>query len=133
MADCLTDDELVLAYYGEGSPGQATQRSAHLAWCSTCVRRLRTLSADLDTIRTALSEPVAVVAQRPRRWRGLAVAAALAGLSVVGVTEIWIWHAARWMTAVASEVDPETSAFLDRVSSMLSTGDDPNGAGEDME
>jgi hypothetical protein len=128
MAECLTDDELVLLYYGEVRP-----RSGHLPSCPSCVARFQALSLDLETIRTVLTETAVVAPQRFRRWRGLAVAAALAGVSVLGVTEVWIWHAARWMTAVANQVDPETSAFLDRVSTMLSTGDDQSGGGEDQE
>jgi hypothetical protein len=128
MGECLSDDELVLVYYGEEK-----WRSEHLTRCLSCVARFRALSADLETIRTVLTETSAGVSPRSRRWRGLAIAAALAGVSVIGVTEVWIWHAARWMTAVASEVDPDTSAFLDRVSTMLSTGDDQITGGEDQE
>lgn len=125
MSTCLSDEELVLAYYGDASPAPG-----HLQTCLRCAGRYRLLASDLDTIRGILSQSQGEAGTRVRasgRWRAVAIAAAFAGLALVGVIEAWMWRGLPSITVTTEQVDPETVAFLDRVAGILSTFDDSAG------
>ncbi|HXW03976.1 MAG TPA: hypothetical protein VD833_01985 [Vicinamibacterales bacterium] len=60
MAAHLTDDDLVLHYYGEMPSGEERQAHAHLVECSAChesYRRLQRVLAIVDEAAVAIGEP----------------------------------------------------------------------------
>lgn len=68
MTTHFTNDELVLAYYGEPELGE---RSEHLAKCESCRRELKTLAGVLDQVTSAdPPEPAADYEQQV--WQRLA-------------------------------------------------------------
>ena len=123
MSQCLSDDDIAALALGEAD--EAARQ--HARACLACAARQRQAQRDLDAIASVLrARPDERPAVRRRRWAVPAVAAALAGVALaLAATELRAprEHAPA-PSAASHAVDAETSAFLDRVSAVLS-GDEP--------
>lgn len=112
MTRHLTDEELLLDFYGEGTTADRAQVEAHLAQCDECRvldRELRAVlnAVEADPITEPPSdferkvwerlEPLLPVGKRPRvRWGGmlprLAMAASIAALMVAAFAAGRVWE-----------------------------------------
>ena len=130
MTRCVSDRQLLQAYYGEGDGS----REPHVRTCLRCAGRLQRLTGDLQAIEHALrgAPPVAAVRHRAAaRRRGVAVAAGLAAVLLFAGVEAWLWRESIVWVRPKPDHDPaETLAFLEQVSRVLSsTGEEANALG----
>ena len=118
---CVSDRQLVEAYYGEGDKSQ----EPHVRTCLRCAGRLQRLTRDLQAIEHALRGAPRGVAVRRRgaaRARGVAMAAGLAALVLFAGVEGWLWRESIVWVQPKPDQDPaETLAFLEQVSMVLSS------------
>ncbi len=84
MKDCLSDRQLVAAFYGDAGEHQR----AHLASCLECGRRMRQLRNDLDRIGGALTD---FHLKRHTSGRRSAVAALV--LAAAAAVAVVVWSA----------------------------------------
>ena len=127
MSRCVSDRQLLEAYYGEGAPS----KEPHVRTCLACAGRLQRLTRDLQAIEHALrgAPPVGAVRHRAAaRRRGVAVAAGLAAVLLFAGVEAWLWRESIVWVRPKPDHDPaETLAFLEQVSRVLSsTGEEGN-------
>jgi hypothetical protein len=144
----LTDEELLLDFYGEGSDAERARARAHLEHCEECRALDQELRAVLNAVDTApiaeppsgferemwaRIEPLLPVRQTWRtRWSGmmprLAVAASIAVLVVAAFAAGRIWDAPSRESSTAANGDPmvterllraEVEDHLDRSQRML--------------
>lgn len=130
MSRCVSDRQLLEAYYGEG----AASKEPHVRTCLRCAGRLQRLTRDLHAIKHALrgAPPIAAVRHRvAARGRGVAVAAGLAAVILFGGVEAWLWRESIVWVQPKPDRDPaETLAFLEQVSMVLSsTGEEGSALG----
>jgi hypothetical protein len=112
MTRHLTDEQLLLDFYGEGTTADRAQVEAHLAECDECRALDRELRDVLSAVESdpiteppsdferriwARIEPLLPVGERPRvRWRGMvprfAMAAAVAALMVAAFAAGRVWE-----------------------------------------
>ena len=121
MSRCVSDRQLLDAYYGEDD----ASKEPHVRTCLRCAGRLQRLTRDLHAIEHALrgAPPVAAVRHRAAaRRRGVAVAAGLAAVVLFGGVEAWLWRESIVWVQPKPDHDPaETLAFLEQVSMVLSS------------
>ncbi len=130
MSRCVSDRQLLQAYYGEDD----ASKEPHVRTCLRCAGRLQRLTRDLHAIEHALrgAPPVAAVRHRTAAHRrGVAVAVGLAAVVLLGGVEAWLWRESIVWVQPKPDHDPaETLAFLEQVSMVLSpTGEEGNALG----
>lgn len=128
MSRCVSDRQLLQAYYGEGD----ASKEPHRRTCLRCAGRLQRLIRDLQAIEQALrgAPPVAAVRHRAAaRRRGVAVAAGLAAVILFAGVEAWLWRESIvWVQPRPDHEPAETLAFLEQVSMVLSSSGEAGNA-----
>ena len=129
MSRCVSDRQLLEAYYGEDDASKAP----HVRTCLRCAGRLQRLTRDLHAIKHALrgAPPIAAVRHRAAARRRGVVAAGLAAVVLFGGVEAWLWRESIVWVQPKRDHDPaETLAFLEEVSMVLSsTGEEGSALG----
>jgi hypothetical protein len=109
----MTDEDLLLDYYGEGSPDQRAEMRAHLETCQACRaldRELRGVLALVDTEPM----PEAPAGFEREMWARLEPHV-VSGLSRIERRGFWTFDSSRWALAAAAGVLAVVSFTLGRV------------------
>ena len=116
MSHCLSDDALTRVVAELGTDAER----AHLASCTACVRRSRSVRRDVTAIAGVLRdtpEPRPRAAVLRRRWLPAAVGLSAVALALLLWVEVAVWRA---VTPVPPTMQPqEVAAILADVSASL--------------